>query len=76
MPHKIILWVLLGFMICVRKATTASFGIPNDITPGPKPITVQNIAFECCSSVSTSKCLPLPVTTAAVVKATAIHPNS
>lgn len=71
-----ILWALLGFNICVRKATTASFGMPNDITPGPKPMTVQNIALECWLSVSTSKCLPLPVATAAVVKATAIHPKS
>lgn len=75
-PHKMIRWIRLGFMMWVRKATTASFGIPNDITPGPKPITVQNIALECWLSVSTSKCLPLPVATAAVVKATAIHPNN
>lgn len=69
-------WILLGFIMCVRKATTASFGMPKDMTPGPKPMTVQNIALECWLSVSTSKCLPLPVATAAVVKATAIQPNS
>ena len=73
-PHRIIRWILLGFIICVRKATTASFGMPKDIRPGPKPMTVQNIALECCSVVSTSKCFPLPVATAAVVNATAIQP--
>ena len=76
MPHNAILWIRLGFIICVRKATTASFGMPKLITPGPNPITVQNMALECCSVVSTSKCFPLPLATAAVVKATAIQPNS
>jgi len=53
--HRIILCLLLGLVILVRSATTASLGIANESIPGQKPARVYKIAPDFCSSESRAK---------------------
>lgn len=60
----------LGFNIRVRRATTASLGRPNDITPAGKPAIVQKMAPDFCWVVKSSKWRPMPCDTATTAVAT------
>lgn len=49
MNHIIMVWQRPGFMMRVKTATTASFGIPNDRIPNGKPTSVQKVTLSCCA---------------------------
>jgi hypothetical protein len=67
--HRNHLWRRLGLSRRVSSTTTASLGRPNDMTPGQNAAVVHMMARCFWSSVSRSKCLPLPAWTASVESA-------
>jgi hypothetical protein len=74
--HNIMACIRLGFSMRVNTATTASFGTPNDRTPGKKATMVHMMAWENWFSVKRAAWRPLPYETAFADTATVTQPQT